>query len=95
MKLTAAKRRALPSSTFALPGGTRDNGGKPAFPTPDKPHAVAAKAYASKEVKTGDITPAQKATIDAKANRVLGKPSAKPMPKAAPKPAITRKAGRK
>lgn len=73
MKLTAKTRAALPKSTFALPGGTRDNGGKPAFPTDTTGRARAAKSYASKEVKTGDITPAQKARVDAAANRKLGK----------------------
>lgn len=73
-KLTTAKRKKIPKSQFGLPGkvkkGTASRG---AYPMPDKLHARVAKAYASKEVKRGNLSKSQKAQIDAKANRVLGK----------------------
>ncbi len=65
-KLTAAKRNALPTSTFGLPG-------KRAYPMPDKSHAANAKARASQAVKAGRMSPGTEAKIDAKANRKLGK----------------------
>jgi hypothetical protein len=64
-KLTAAKRKAMPSSEFGLPG-------KRAYPMPDKAHAVAAKARA-----TQFATPAQRAKIDAKANGIIGRARAR------------------
>ena len=64
-KLKAKERNALPASAFGIPGERR-------FPEEDKPHAAAAKSRASHAVKTGSITPGQKAHIDAKADRVLG-----------------------
>jgi len=39
---------------------------------PDKSHAINAKARATQQEKAGRLSPAQKATIDRKANRVLG-----------------------
>lgn len=38
---------------------------------PDASHAANAKARASQMVKKGKLSSAQKATIDAKANRIL------------------------
>lgn len=64
-KLTTAKRKALPKSEFALPGGK--------YPIPDKSHARNAKARASEMEHKGKLSAGQKATIDAKADRVLGK----------------------
>lgn len=62
-KLTTADRNAMPASQFALPGGR--------FPIPDAGHAVAAKARATQGVNNGTLSPAQKATVDAKANAKL------------------------
>jgi len=41
----------------------------------DRAHAANAKARASQQVKAGNLSPAGKAQIDAKANRILGKKS--------------------
>lgn len=60
-KLTTKKRNALSSSTFALPE-------KRAYPIPDRSHAIAAKSRAAQFA-----SPAEKKTIDAKANAMLGK----------------------
>lgn len=59
-KLTAAARRALPASAFAGPGRT--------YPVEDRGHAIAAKSRAAQFA-----SPALKARIDARANKVLGK----------------------
>ena len=61
MKLTTKMRKKMPKSEFGEPG-------KKAYPMPDKKHAVLAKAFA-----TRFASPAEKAKIDAKANKVLGK----------------------
>ena len=58
-------RKKLPASTFGLPG-------RKAYPMPDTGHAANAKARASQQVGKS-ITAAQKAQIDAKANKVLRK----------------------
>ncbi len=63
--LTAEKRKGLRRSTFALPGRK--------FPIPDKVHARVAKSYASRMAKRGQLSSAQKAKVDAKANKMLGK----------------------
>jgi hypothetical protein len=60
-RLTAAARRKLPASDFALPG-------KRAYPVQDRGHAIAAKARAAEYA-----TPAERKVIDAKANKKLGK----------------------
>lgn len=65
-KMTAARRKSLPKSDFGLPGSR-------GYPMPDKAHARNAKARASQMVKAGKLSPASKAKIDAKANKVLGK----------------------
>ncbi len=57
-KLTAKIRNAIPTSKFAGPGRT--------YPIPDKAHAANAKARAAQFA-----SPAEKARIDAAANRVL------------------------
>lgn len=64
-KLTAAKRKKLPGVDFGLPAQGK-------YPMPDKSHAANAKARATQQVGKS-ITPSQKAQIDAKANRKLGK----------------------
>ena len=65
MKLTAAKRNAVPASQFGLPGQRK-------YPMPDRSHAANAKARASQQEHVGRLSPSQKAEIDRKANRVLG-----------------------
>lgn len=65
-KLTTGARKALPQSDFGLPG-------KRAYPMPDKAHAANAKARATQQVAAGNLSPASKSKIDAKANKVLGK----------------------
>jgi len=69
-KLTAATRKKIPTSKFALPGERK-------FPVQDKAHAANAKARATQMVAKGKLSPASKAKIDAKANRVLGKSKGK------------------
>jgi hypothetical protein len=64
-KLTAKSRSKLPTSTFAGPGRS--------YPVPDKSHAANAKARATQQVNKGNLNPATKAKIVAKANKVLGK----------------------
>jgi len=73
-RLSAAARKKLPKSAFGLPGKGKGEGGKGAgsYPMPDKKHAAVAKAYAKRFA-----SPAERATIDAKANRVLGKSAGK------------------
>lgn len=62
--MRAARRNALPDSAFAGPNRT--------YPVPDRSHAANAKARATQQEAAGNLTPAQKARIDARANRVLG-----------------------
>ena len=66
-KLTPTKRKKLPAKTFAGPGRS--------FPIPDKKHAKAAILDAPKAVKSGSITPMQKAMIDTKAKKKLKGPA--------------------
>jgi hypothetical protein len=63
--LTQAHRDKLKGSTFGLPGERK-------YPMPDKSHAANAKARATQMLRKRYITAAEKARIDAKANRVLG-----------------------
>lgn len=63
-KLNAKARKKIPASQFGLPGEKK-------YPMPDKSHAANAKAQASQQEHKGNLSPAQKAKIDAKANRVL------------------------
>jgi hypothetical protein len=65
VKLTAAKRKRIPTSKFAGPDRS--------YPINDRGHAANAKARASQAVKAGRMSPATEKRIDAKANRVLGK----------------------
>jgi hypothetical protein len=64
--LTAKSRNKLPKSSFGLPGSRK-------YPMPDKAHAANAKARATQQVKKGNLSSSAKASIDAKANRILGK----------------------
>ena len=64
-KLTAKTRDKIPTSKFAGPDRS--------YPVPDKSHAANAKARATQQVKAGNLNPATKAKIVAKANKVLKK----------------------
>lgn len=68
-KLTAAQRKALPKSAFAVPSKAPGPG---SYPIPDAAHAKNAKARASQFA-----SPAVKAKVNAKANKKLGKKKAK------------------
>lgn len=65
MSVSVSQRRKLPASRMGLPGQLK-------YPMPNAAHAVAAKSRASQQVGKS-ITAAQKAEIDRKANKVLGK----------------------
>jgi hypothetical protein len=69
-KLTSKTRKKIPAKEFGLPGERK-------YPMPDKSHAANAKARATQMVKKGKLSPASKAKIDAKANKVLGKSTKK------------------
>jgi hypothetical protein len=64
--LSEKKRDKLPESKFGLPEEHK-------YPMPDKAHASNAKARASQQKKKGNLTAAEKAKIDRKADRVLKK----------------------
>ena len=64
-KLTADARKKIPASQFALPGGR--------YPVEDKAHARDAKARASQQERRGNLSAAEKAKVDKKADAVLGK----------------------
>jgi len=63
-KLKAARRNALPKSSFGLPKSRK-------YPMPDRSHAQNAKARATQMVKKGKLSSGQAAKIRAKANRIL------------------------
>lgn len=69
-RLTTRARKALPKNDFGLPGkkGAKNKAGRGAYPMPDKSHARVAKAYAERFA-----SPSERAKIDAKANKILGK----------------------
>lgn len=69
-KLTSAARHKLKKSTFGLPGEKK-------YPMPDKSHAANAKARATQMVNKGKLSTGNKAKIDAKANKILGKKAEK------------------
>lgn len=72
-KLSAAARKKLPSSSFGLPAKAKTASGKAAsgsYPMPDKAHAANAKSRAAQSTK---LSAGQKAQINAKANKILGK----------------------
>jgi hypothetical protein len=64
--LTTKSRKSIPKAEFGLPGSRK-------YPMPDRAHAANAKARASQQVAAGNLSPASKSKIDAKANRVLGR----------------------
>ena len=63
--LTTKKRKAIPKSEFALPE-------KRAYPIEDKAHARNAKARAAEEFLKGNLSSAERAQIDRKADELLG-----------------------
>jgi hypothetical protein len=71
--LNSKQRKNLPKSNFAVPAGSSSSGNKPAYPIPDKPHAVAALARVA-----ANGTPAEKAQVRAAvAKKYPGLPSSK------------------
>ncbi len=64
-KLSTDARKKLPGKDFALPGGK--------YPVEDKAHARDAKARASQQANKGNLSAADKAKVDRKADAVLGK----------------------
>jgi hypothetical protein len=65
-ELSTKRRKALPKTTFGLPGSRR-------YPMPDKAHAANAKARATQMLNQGKLSPASAAKIRKKADRILGK----------------------
>jgi hypothetical protein len=65
-KLSTDRRDDLPKKEFGLPKDKK-------YPMPDREHAANAKARASQQEAKGNLSPSQKALIDAKANRILDK----------------------
>src|SRR5262249_14548018 len=65
-KLTAAKRNGFAAAVFGLPSQRK-------YPLDTPGRAANAKARATQQVAKGNLTPAQRAQIDARANRVLGR----------------------
>lgn len=78
-ELTSKKRDKLPTKEFGL---VED--GERKYPMPDKSHARNAKARASQQYNKGRLSEEEKAKIDRKADKVIGKegkkPKAYPMP---------------
>jgi hypothetical protein len=62
-KLTAARRNALPKSSFAEPGRS--------YPVPDRSHAANAKARAKQQLAKGNLSRGQYQHIVSRANEVL------------------------
>lgn len=63
-KLTMKSRSTLPKAKFALPAERK-------YPVDTAARAANAKARATQQVKSGNLSAAQKARIDAKADKVL------------------------
>ncbi len=64
-KLSTKSRDKLPAKDFAGPGHS--------YPIEDKAHARNAKARAAQAVKAGRMSKSEEKTIDAKADKKLGK----------------------
>jgi hypothetical protein len=64
-KLDTAERKKMPSGDFAGPGRS--------YPVEDKAHAADAKSRASAAEHAGRMSKSEENSIDARANRVLGK----------------------
>jgi len=65
-ELTESQRNKEPRSDFGLPEERK-------YPMPDKSHAANAKARASQQVKKGNLSKADEARIDRKADKILDK----------------------
>ncbi len=63
-KLTSKERGKLPKSDFGMPGERK-------YPMPDRSHAANAKARAQQQYDKGNMSKAELAKIDAKANKKL------------------------
>jgi hypothetical protein len=63
-ELREGARKKIPDSKFGLPE-------KRAYPVEDKAHARNAKARAAQQVKAGNLSKAEEAKIDRKADKVL------------------------
>jgi hypothetical protein len=66
MKLTAAQRDALPTSSFALPG-------RRMFPIHDSIHAEKALQLVGRALKAGSITAEEASTVRRKARGALNR----------------------
>lgn len=64
MTISAAKRKKLKKTQFGLPGERK-------YPVDTKARARNAKARAAQQLKAGNLSAAQKAKIDRKADRKL------------------------
>ena len=64
-QLPTNERNALPDTAFGIPQ-------KRAYPMPYASHALNAKARAAEEFNLGNLTSAEKAQIDRKADEILG-----------------------
>jgi len=73
-KLSAADRKRVPASKTGLPGKRTKAGGavSGSYPMPDRAHAANAKARVAQYG-----TPAEKAAVNARANKILGKKGSK------------------
>jgi hypothetical protein len=67
-KLTAARRRKLPSSKFALPGSRK-------YPVDTRARAANAKARSSQAYKKGRISKSTRDRVHGRANKVLKRSS--------------------
>ena len=63
-ELKQGQKDKMKAKTFGLPDERK-------YPMPDKSHAANAKARASQQLKKGNITAAEKAKIDRKADKKL------------------------
>jgi hypothetical protein len=64
-ELSTNERNALPDEVFGLPHDRT-------YPMPDESHARNAKARAAEEFRKGNLSQAEKAQIDRKADDILG-----------------------
>jgi len=69
-KLTTKQRSKIPGSEYGLPASKK-------YPMPDRKHAANAKARATEMENQGKLSSANKALIDAKANKILAKDKSK------------------
>lgn len=65
-ELKGHDREKLPEGKFALPEERK-------YPIEDKAHARNAKARAAQQEKAGNLSAKDRKTVDAKADKVLGK----------------------